>query len=93
MYLAHFITDSGEKPDTDKIKTILYYPLIKNVKDISAFICLAGIIEHSFQILVRFLLIKLRKNNVPFNWTSLLQNASETLKSALISELLLQRRL
>ncbi|KAL3288252.1 hypothetical protein HHI36_002701 [Cryptolaemus montrouzieri] len=92
MYLGHLITEDGVKPDPKKISAIADYPQIKNAKDVRAFLGLAGYYRRfipNFSALSQPLTKLLRKDTT-FNWTSLQQNAFETLRNILITEPLLQ---
>ena len=41
-HLGHVITDKGIKPDPDKIKTLINWPLPRTVRDVKSFIGFAG---------------------------------------------------
>ena len=41
-YLGHIVTQDGYKPNPNKIEIVKNYPQLKTVKDIRAFLGLAG---------------------------------------------------
>lgn len=41
-YLGHVVTQDGVKPENDKVEAVKNYPQPKNVRDIRAFLGLAG---------------------------------------------------
>lgn len=92
MYLGHLITETGVKPNPDKVKAVADYPIPSSPKEIKAFLGLAGYYRRfikNFSSLSQPL-TKLLKKDTPFNWTSLQQQSFEQLKQLLCSEPLLQ---
>ncbi|KAB0793022.1 hypothetical protein PPYR_12642 [Photinus pyralis] len=91
-YLGHIITDEGVKPDPNKVKAVMNYPILKTHKDIKAFLGLAGYYRRfipKFSELTQPF-TRLLKKNVKFIWTSEQQEAFEKLKLILSSEPILQ---
>jgi hypothetical protein len=41
-YLGHLVSDRGVSPDASKVKAIIFFPLPRNVRDVRAFLVLAG---------------------------------------------------
>ena len=90
-YLGHICTPLGIRPDPKKIRAIALYPVPKTVKDIRAFIGLAGYYRRhvpNFAGLAKPL-TTLTKKDVPFVWTHECQQAFEELKRILSTEPLL----
>jgi hypothetical protein len=90
-YLGHVCTQSGIRPDPNKIKAIRSYPVPKTVRDVRAFIGLAGYYRRhvrNFAEITRSL-TNLTKKDVPFNWTNDCQQAFDKLKEILGTEPLL----
>jgi hypothetical protein len=89
-YLGHICTPQGIRPDPKKIKAIEEYPVPKTVRDIRAFIGLAGYYRHvqNFAELAQPL-TNLTKKEVPFEWTEVHQKSFEELKRILSTEPLL----
>ena len=66
-YLGHVCTPSGIRPDPKKIKAIEHYPVPKTVRDVRAFLGLAGYYRRhvrNFAEIVK----ALTKEEVPFEW-------------------------
>ncbi|KAL4152656.1 hypothetical protein QTP88_000489 [Uroleucon formosanum] len=91
-YLGHVITDKGVKPDPQKIKCVLGFPIPTNTKELKSFLGLSGYYR-------RFVpnygqtskpLTALLKKDAQFSWSDLCQEAFEKLKSTLTQEPLLQ---
>jgi len=91
-YLGHFITDQGVKPNPQKIKCVIEFPIPTNEKEVKSFLGLSGYYR-------RFVpgygqiakpLTTLLKKDVIFKWTDLCQEAFDTLKKILTTEPLLQ---
>jgi len=90
-YLGHVCTPLGIRPDPKKIRAIEEYPVPKTVRDIRAFIGLAGYYRRhvpNFAGLAKPL-TTLTKKDVPFVWTHECQQAFEELKRILSTEPLL----
>lgn len=91
-YLGHVITDKGVKPDPQKIKCVLDFPIPTNTNELKSFLGLSGYYR-------RFIpnygqtskpLTALLKKDAQFSWSDLCQEAFEKLKSMLTQEPLLQ---
>jgi hypothetical protein len=90
-YLGHICTPLGIRPDPKKVRAIEEYPVPKTVKDIRAFVGLAGYYRchvPNFAGLAK-LLTALTRKDVPFVWTSECQQAFDELKRILSAEPLL----
>jgi hypothetical protein len=90
-YLGHICTPSGIRPDPRRIRAIEEYPVPRTVRDIRAFIGLAGYYRwhvRNFAELAKPL-TNLTRKDVPFNWTAEQQNAFDQLKRSLSTEPLL----
>ena len=81
-YLGHICTSSGVRPDLKKITTIKEYPIHKTMRDIRAFIGLAGYYRRHVRNFAELAkpLTSLTKKDVPFEWTPEQQRALEELK-------------
>jgi hypothetical protein len=90
-YLGHICTPEGVKSDPRKIRAIEEYPVPKTVRDIRAFIGLAGYYRRHVPNFAEFAkpLIHLTKKEIPFVWTAQHQRAFEGLKKVLSTEPLL----
>ena len=90
-YLGHVCTPSGIRPDPQKIKAIELYPVPKTVRDIRAFIGLAGYYRRHVRNFAELAkpLTTLTKKGVPFEWTNEQQQAFQRLKDILSTEPLL----
>jgi hypothetical protein len=90
-YLGHICTPEGIKPDPKKIRAIEEYPAPKTVRDIRAFIGLAGYYRRHVPNFAEFAkpLTNLTKKGVPFVWTVEHQKTFEELKKVLSTEPLL----
>jgi len=90
-YLGHICTPLGIRPDPKKVTAIEEYPVPKTVRDIPAFIGLAGYYRRhvpNFAGLAKPL-TTLTKKDVPFVWTPECQQAFDELKRILSTEPLL----
>jgi hypothetical protein len=90
-YLGHICTPLGIQPDPKKVKAIEEYPVSKTVRDIRAFIRLAGYYRlhvPNFAGLAKPL-TTLTKKDVPFVWTQECQQVFNELKRILSTEPLL----
>lgn len=91
-YLGHVITDKGVKPDPQKIKCVLKFPIPTNAKEVKSFLGLSGYYRRFIQnygYLAKPLTTLLKKD-VTFIWSDLCQEAFENLKSKLTQAPLLQ---
>ena len=87
-YLAHKITEKGVSPDPLKTVAVREFPCPKNVKNIKAFLGLAGYYRRfvpQFANLSKPLTTFLKKNT-PFIWGDNQEKAFSTLKNILCSE-------
>jgi len=90
-YLGHICTPLGIRPDPKKVRAIALYPVPKTVRDIRAFVSLAGYYRRhvpNFAGLAKPL-TTLTKKDVPFVWTHECQQAFDELKRILSTEPLL----
>jgi len=90
-YLGHICTPLGIRPDPKKVRAIEEYPVPKTVRDIRAFVGLAGYYRRhvpNFAGLAKPL-TTLTKKDVPFVWTHECQQAFDELKRILSTEPLL----
>jgi hypothetical protein len=87
-YLGHICTPEGVKLDPRKIKAIEEYPVPQTVRDIRAFIGLAGYYRRHVPNFAEFAkpLTQLTKKEIPFVWTAEYQKAFEELKKVLNTE-------
>jgi hypothetical protein len=86
-YLGHVISEQGVATDPEKVQTVSHWPAPTSVKDLRSFLGLAGynrrFVKH-FGIITRPL-NDLLKKGVIFSWTSVHDQAFQSLKNALIS--------
>jgi hypothetical protein len=83
--LGHLCTSEGIRPDPTKIRAIEEYPVPKTVRDIRAFVGLAGYYRRhvpNFAELAKPL-TTLTKKEIPFKWTKEQQEAFDMLKQIL----------
>ncbi|XP_020186159.1 uncharacterized protein [Aegilops tauschii subsp. strangulata] len=87
VYLGHVISSKGVATEPSKVKSVAEWPTPVNVKEVRGFLGLAGyyrrFIRH-FGMLARPL-FNLLKKGVPFVWTSVTEQAFQTLKNQLIT--------
>jgi hypothetical protein len=90
-YLGHIVTRDGVRPDLRKVQAIEQYPTSQTVRDVRAFIGLAGYYRRHVRNFTEIAkpLTQLTKKEVPFNWTGEQQKAFEKLKQILSTEPLL----
>jgi hypothetical protein len=90
-YLGHICTPFGIRPDPKKVKAIEQYPVPKTVRDVRAFIGLAGYYRRHVRNFAEIArpLTSLTKKDVPFEWTTEHQQAFDKLKEILSTEPLL----
>jgi hypothetical protein len=87
-YLGHTVSKHGVAPDGSKVRAIRNFPLPQTVKDVRAFLGLAGYYRsfiQDFAATIRPLTLLTRKDT-RFEWTPKQQEAFDTLKTALSSE-------
>ena len=91
-YLGHVITDKGVKPDPQKIKCVLDFPIPTNTKELKSFLGLSGYYRRFIPSYGQISkpLTSLLKKDVQFSWSDLCQEAFDKLKSTLTQEPLLQ---
>lgn len=91
-YLGHVITDQGVKPNPQKIKCVIEFPIPTNEKEVKSFLGLSGYYRRFVPGYGRIAkpLTALLKKDVNFKWTDLCQEAFDTLKKILTTEPLLQ---
>ena len=88
LYLGHVITEDGIKPDPDKIKAVLEFPVPKTVKNIKSFLGLSGYYRKFIQgySAIAKPITHLLKKDVTFNWTKECQGAFDKLRTILCTE-------
>jgi hypothetical protein len=87
-YLGHICTPLGIRPDPKKVRAIQEYPVPKTVRDIRAFVGLAGYYRRhvlNFAGLAKSL-TTLTKIDEPFMWTQECQQAFDRLKRVFSTE-------
>ena len=92
VYLGHLITEDGVRPNPEKIKAVVEFPVPNSAKDIKSFLGFVGYYRRfiaNFSTLSKPL-TKLLKRDTPFLWSDDQQQAFEILKSKLIKEPILQ---
>ncbi|KAL4118953.1 hypothetical protein QTP88_011831 [Uroleucon formosanum] len=92
MYLGHIISENGIRPDPEKIKSVLQFPIPTSVKEIKSFLGLSGYYRKfikSYSLISKPMTNLLRKD-VTFNWDTSCQEAFDKLKNILCSEPILQ---
>ena len=86
-YLGHVISNKGVSTDPQKITAVQNWPVPTNVKEVRAFLGLTGyyrrFIQH-YSLISKPLTLLLQKGT-PFMWSSVTQEAFDTLKHALVS--------
>ena len=87
-YLGHICTPLGVKPDPQKVRAVIEYPVPRTVRDIRSFTGLAGYCRRHVPNFARLAqpLTNLTKKDVPFIWTEEQQKAFEGLKQILSTE-------
>jgi len=89
-YLGHIISGAGVATDPSKVKDNVNWPVPQSVKDVRAFLGLAGYYRKfvkNFGVISKTLTTLLKKG-VLFVWTSVHEEAFQILKQALSSSLL-----
>ncbi|KAL4153720.1 hypothetical protein QTP88_001553 [Uroleucon formosanum] len=92
MYLGHIISENGIRPDPEKIKSVLQFPIPTSVKEIKSFLGLSGYYRKfikSYSLISKPMTNLLRKD-VTFNWDTSCQEAFDKLKNILCSEPILR---
>jgi hypothetical protein len=81
-YLGHLVTKDGVKPDPRKVQAIREYPTPRTVRDVRAFIGLAGYYRRHVQNFAKIAkpLTNLTRKNVPFEWGPEQETAFRKLK-------------
>jgi hypothetical protein len=90
-YLGHLVSARGVSPDASKVKAIKFFPLPRNVRDIRAFLGLAGYYRSfipNFAALSKPL-TQLTRKDVKFSWSEPQQASFDALKEALTSDSIL----
>ena len=92
MYLSHCFSENGVKPDPEKVKSVVSYPIPTNQREIRSFLGLSGFYRRFIKDYSKITkpLTSLLKKNTIFNWTSSQQESFENLKKQLISTPILQ---
>ncbi|XP_038207042.1 uncharacterized protein LOC119828829 [Zerene cesonia] len=86
-YLGHVIGEEGVRPNPDKVKSVVEFPIPKSQKDIKSFL---GLVSYYRRFIPQFSkiakpLTSLLKKDVPFKWIDEHELAFETLKNKLVS--------
>lgn len=92
LYLGHTITNEGLKPNEDKIKAVLNYPIPKTPREIKGFLGLVGYYRRfikDFSKITKPMTLFLKKGS-KIKLTEEYVNAFETCKSLLVNAPLLQ---
>lgn len=91
-YLGHRITDKGILPDSTKFETIKNYPVPKNSDEVRRFVAFCNYYRKFVPnfATIAYPLNQLLKKNKLFEWTAQCNDSFNTLKSFLISPMLLQ---
>jgi hypothetical protein len=91
-YLGYIISPMGIQMDPDKIKMVKDWKEPVNVKGIQSFLGFANFYRRFIRDFSKIMtpLTKLTKKEVPWLWDDAAQQAFEQLKTAMISELILQ---
>jgi hypothetical protein len=81
-YLGHIVIKEGVKPDPGKVQAIREHPTPRTVRDVHAFIGLAGYYRHHVPNFAKFakLLTNLTRKDVPFEWGPEQETAFRKLK-------------
>ena len=90
-YLGLIISTEGIQMDPDKVKAIIEWPHIQNVRDVQSFLGFANFYRrfiYNFS-KIAMPLTRLTKKETPWEWTSECQKAFDTLRMAFTSELIL----
>jgi hypothetical protein len=87
-YLGDICTPRGIRPYPKKIRAVEEYPVPRTLRDIRAFIGLAGYYRRHIQNFAELAkpLTSLTKKEVPFEWTEVHQKSFEELKRILSTE-------
>lgn len=91
-YLGHVITETGVKPNPEKIRAVVEYPRPTNQKSIKQFLGLLGYYRKFIRNFASIAkpLTKLLRKDVPFIWESEQANSFQQFKEILTSQPLLQ---
>eukprot|EP00253_Pinus_taeda_P034845 PITA_34845 len=91
QYLGHIITKEGIAVDPEKIRTIMEWPIPKDVADIRSFMGLAGYYRRFAEGFSRvaYPITSLQKKGRTFKWTAECQQSFEQLKHLLTTALVL----
>jgi hypothetical protein len=87
-YLGHLVSANGVSPDVSKVKAIKSFPLHRSVRDVRAFLGLAGYYRSfipNFAALSKPLTLLTRKDE-KFSWSEPQQTSFDSLKEALMSD-------
>jgi len=87
-YLGHLVSADVVSPDASKVKAIKSFPLPRNVRDVRAFLGLAGYYQsfiQNFAALSKPLTLLTRKDT-KFSWSESQNTSFEALKEALMSD-------
>lgn len=85
QYLGHLVTSDGLSTDPEKVEKVKSWPVPRSVKEVRAFLGLAGYYRRFIQnfSVIASPLHKLTQKDVKFKWTPACEDAFRKLKSAL----------
>ena len=91
-FLGILVSGKGISPHPDKIKSILTYPAPTNVKEVKQFLATVGYYRNFIEKFaeISFPLTSLLRKENKWTWTSVEQNAFNTLRSILTSDTILK---
>ena len=91
IYLGHKISDKGIEPDYSKIEVIKSFPVPNSVEDVKRFVAMANYYRRHIKDFAQIScpLNKLTRKGVVFNWNEECQDAFDSLKRAMASDLVL----
>ena len=86
-FLGYTLTPSGITMNSDKVKAIVDWPQLKNVKDVRSFLGLAGYYRRFVKDFSKIAapMTELLKKEVAFKWTKTENDAFDALKNAITS--------
>jgi len=87
-YLGHLVSADGVSSDASKVKAIKSFPLPRNVRDVRAFLSLAGYYRSFIQnfAALSMPLTLLTRKDTKFSWSESQNTSIEALKGALTSD-------
>lgn len=93
IFLGHVVGKVRTKPNLDKIKVVVEFPILKIVTNVQTFLGLTGYYKNYIKGYARIIipLFELTKRDVTFEWTLEGQKAFDKLKQAFIFTPILAR--